>query len=494
MTAPRPVMSPREKRIRRRLRDDLPHYASRCLKIRTKDMRVIPFELNAAQTYIHTQIEQQRESTGRVRVLILKGRQQGCSTYVEGRFFWKVTHQKAAQAFILTHEDAATANLFGMAQRYYEHCPLLVRPSCGAANAKELVFDRMDSGYKVGTAGKKDIGRSGTIQLFHGSEVAYWPNAETHMAGVLQAVPDIDGTEVILESTSAGAQGLFFAMCKEAHAGQGEYQLIFVPWFWQEEYRKTVTDSFTPTAEESAYAHTYGLDHGQLAWRRAKILELRGVHIFRREYPATVEEAFRAEMPGALWLRDTLDHSRVQRPEVPEPLVRIVVAIDPASTSKDTSNATGIIVAARGRNGHAYVFEDASKERAAPEIWARAAVSAFDRHNADRVVYESNQGGEMVAHTLQTVRKTLPLTDVHASKCKQARAEPVAALYTQGLVHHVGTFPALEDELCTWVPGEESPDRLDALVWAITELLLNSPTLANPDPDSLSRPSYFRGA
>lgn len=493
MTVVPPPLSDKERRIRRQMRDDFAYYAPRCLRIRTKDMRIIPFRPNTAQQYIHGQIENQKARTGRVRVLVLKGRQQGCSTYVEGRFFWKVTHQPASQAFILTHEDAATANLFGMAERYYEHCPGLLRPSCGTANAKELAFDRLDSGYKVGTAGKKDIGRSGTIQLFHGSEVAYWPNAETHMAGVLQAVPDIDGTEVILESTSAGAQGLFHAMCKEAYAGQGEYQLIFVPWFWQAEYRKAATD-FVPTAEELAYAATHGLDHEQLAWRRAKIQELRGIHIFRREYPATVEEAFRAEMPGALWLRDTLDTTRVTTKDVPEPLVRIVVAIDPASTSKETSNATGIIVAARARNGHAYVLEDVSQERAMPEVWARAAVAAFDRRNADRVVYESNQGGDMVAHTLQTVRKTLPLTDVHASKGKQARAEPVAALYTQGLVHHVGTFSALEDELCTWVPGEESPDRLDALVWALTELLLHSPTLAIPDPDALSGPSYFRGA
>lgn len=478
MTAP--TLSPREIRIRQRLKDDFPHYAARCLRIRTKDMRIMPLQLNAAQRYIHGKIEDQRAKTGKVRALVLKGRQQGCSTLIEGRFFWKVTHVRGAQAFILTHEDAATSNLFGMAERYHEHCPPLVRPHCGTANAKELRFDKLDSGYKVGTAGKKDIGRSGTIQFFHGSEVAFWPNAETHMAGVLQAVPDLPGTEVILESTSAGAQGMFHAKCVDAYNEIGDYQLIFVPWFWQEEYRKDDAD-VTPTAEEQAYGALHGLDHGQLSWRRMKAQELGGLHVFRREYPATIEEAFRAEMPGALWTRDLLDKTRVAT--FPTPLARIVVAVDPASKSNEHSNATGIIVAGKGRDGHAYVLQDVSM-KALPAKWANAVVAAFDQWNGDRIVYESNQGGDLVAHTLQTVRKLLPLKDVTASKSKEARAEPISALYEKGMIHHVGSFPALEDELCTWVPGEESPDRLDAMVWAMTELMRGTEaTPVTPTPD-----------
>src|SRR6202000_1399634 len=111
--------------------------------------------------------------------------------------------------------------LFGMAKRFYEHCPEVVRPSLEASNAKELIFDKLESGYKVGTAGSKGVGRSDTIQLFRGSEVAYWPNAATHVAGALQAVPDEPGTEIILESTSAGRQGLFDDMCAAALRGCG---------------------------------------------------------------------------------------------------------------------------------------------------------------------------------------------------------------------------------------------------------------------------------
>src|SRR5580704_1778758 len=304
-------MTPNERAIRLRLRDDFEYYAPRCLKIRTKSGQIQPLRLNAAQLYLHGQIERQRKQTGRVRALVVKGRQQGCSTYTEGRFFWRSTHRRGMRAFILTHLDEATANLFGMAKRFYENCPEVVRPSLAASNAKELVFNRLDSGYKVGTAGSKGTGRSDTLQLFHGSEVAYWPNADSHVAGALQAVPDEPGTEIILESTSAGRQGLFYEMCAAAMRGEGEYILVFIPWFWQREYRKPVAAGFEPTADELAYQVAYALDLEQIVWRRAKIVELNGVHNFRREYPATAAEAFSAEVPGALWRRDQIDNLRV---------------------------------------------------------------------------------------------------------------------------------------------------------------------------------------
>ena len=131
-------MTPDEKVIRQRLKDDFEHYSARCLKIRTKSGKVLPFALNDAQKYIHKRVEEQRAKTGRVRAIILKGRQQGCSTYVEGRFYWRVSHSKGVRAFILTHEEEATNNLFELAERYHENCPDLRKPSTGASNAKEL--------------------------------------------------------------------------------------------------------------------------------------------------------------------------------------------------------------------------------------------------------------------------------------------------------------------------------------------------------------------
>jgi hypothetical protein len=220
------------------LKHDLEFYAKHVLKIRTKSGAIIPLEFNSAQRYLHERLEEQRELTGMVRALILKGRQQGCSTYVEARFFHRVAWYGGLRAFILTHEDEASKNIFEMAKRYADKAPEGLMPHIDTSNAKELIFDGHDSGYRVSTAGTKDTGRSATFQLFHGSEVAFWPNAHSHAAGALQAVPDEPGTEVILESTSNGPRGLFWEMWQAAQEGKSEYQAIFIPWFWQDEYRR----------------------------------------------------------------------------------------------------------------------------------------------------------------------------------------------------------------------------------------------------------------
>ena len=283
----------REREIRQKLKDDFEHYSQKCLKIRTKSGGLEPLLLNKAQLYLHERLEKQREEKGRVRALILKGRQQGCSTYVEGRFYWKVTHRKGVRAFILTHEAEATNNLFDMAVRYHDSCHPLVKPSTEAQNAKELYFGILDSGYKVGTAGSKGTGRSQTIQYFHGSEVAFWPHAETHATGVMQAVPDDDGTEIILESTANGPGNYYHSLWQQAEAGMSEYEAIFIPWFWQDEYQKQPPLDFSATAEEREYAEEYELSDAQIFWMRSKISEFGGdEYKFHQEYPATALLAF----------------------------------------------------------------------------------------------------------------------------------------------------------------------------------------------------------
>lgn len=273
----------------RRCKADFVYYASLNLKIKDKAGGLVPLALNAAQRYAHGLIEKQLKDTGMVRCLILKGRQQGLSTYTEARFYWRTTLNKGKQAYILTHEQAATDNLFGMVQRYHEHS--MLKPHTGASNAKELNFDLIDSGYKVGTAGSKAVGRSGTLQFFHGSECAHWPNAQSHIAGVMQSIADADGTEIILESTANGIGGVFYDMWQAAERKEGNYIPIFIPWFWQPEYRKQ-DPLFKPDAKEQRLANEFGLDNAQLAWRRAKIVELRSEQLFDQEYPNTAEIAF----------------------------------------------------------------------------------------------------------------------------------------------------------------------------------------------------------
>lgn len=183
------------------------------------------------------------------------------------------------------------------------------------------------------------------------------------------------------------------------------------------------------------------------------------------------------DTPGALWTLDVIEANRVTSHDLPDALLRVVVAVDPPASDRreHASRAeAGIVVAGLAADGHVYVLEDASIG-GSPAEWAHAAIAAYDRHDADVLVAEVNNGGEMVAYTVRSVAEGAGpnIKQVRASRGKHARAEPISAFYARDLVHHVGAFAQLEDQMCTWVPGAPSPDRLDALVWAITELLLN---------------------
>lgn len=330
-------LSQEELEIRQRLKDDFQFYAPRCLKIRTKSGAIQPLNLNAAQQYVHERLEAQLRETGKVRALILKARQQGFSTYIAGRFYHRVTHGTGLQCFILTHEQEATNNLFGMVDRYHQNNNPLVKPSTGAANAKELYFDKLDSGYGVGTAGAKAVGRSKTVQLFHGSEVAFWPNAPTHFAGVVQAIPDLPGTEVILESTANGVGGEFHERWQQAEAGIGDYIAIFVPWFWSDEYRRPVPEGFIPTEDEEDQARLYGLDMEQLVWRRAKMAELKDPLLFKQEYPATAAEAFQTTGHDAFITQNDANLILEARKRTLEGMGSLVVGMDPAGQGNDAT-------------------------------------------------------------------------------------------------------------------------------------------------------------
>ena len=196
-----------------------------------------------------------------------------------------------------------------------------------------------------------------------------------------------------------------------------------------------------------------------------------GTRLGRQELNGEILE----ESPGALWTRAMIDALRTD--DTPE-LVRIVVAIDPAATSGAGSDETGIVAAGLGEDGHGYVLEDLSL-RGSPDAWGRTAVNAYRRWNADRIVGEVNNGGEMIEHVIRTIDPAVSYKAVRASRGKAVRAEPVAALDEQGSVHHVGAFPELEDQMCAMRADFDrasagfSPDRADARVWAITELMLH---------------------
>lgn len=310
--------------VNKRLTDELEFFNEHAgIVVQDKRGELVPFRLNLAQRYIHDRLEEQRRKFGWVRALLLKGRQQGGSTYIENRFFHRIVRRLAPRAFILSHESKTTDNLFAMVRRFYENMLPAFRPTLGADNPRQMSFPGLDATYSAGTAGNEQAGRGTTSQLLHGSEIAYWKAAYAIMDGALQSIALLAGTEIILESTANGPAGLFYDMCKRAIRGIGDFILIFVPWFWQDEYERdpeTLTDwTGEPTEEEEQFCRTYFADPfpyhllpitreralRKIAWRRAKIVELAernsdeaGRAKFRAIYPSNPIEAFLASAIG----------------------------------------------------------------------------------------------------------------------------------------------------------------------------------------------------
>lgn len=340
-----------------RLLTDLVYYSENALMIKPKGGNFVPLRFNKAQQYLHERLEEQKKTLGRVRAIILKGRQQGCSTYVGARFFHNTVTTAAVNTFIFAHDAEGSDSLFTMVKNYYDYCDQSFRPELGASNRKELLFTKLKSGYKVGTAGTEGLGRSKTFQNLHWSEVAYSPNCDKHSAGILQTVADIDNTEIILESTSAGQGDFFHRMCMRALSGESDFQLIFIPWFWQDEYKRPIDGEFVLTQaeeeqicpSEQEYMDLFasdGLTLEHLNWRRNKINnDFQGnVMLFLKEYPFTPQEAFQASDEDSYIKAAEVMKARNTAPiHTDAPLV---IGVDPARLGKDS-----ICVAyRRGRN------------------------------------------------------------------------------------------------------------------------------------------------
>lgn len=361
----------RKKELLRGMRSSFNNFGKVCLRIRAKNKAIVPFKMNRAQLYVHKKIEEQLADFGKVRALVLKGRQQGISTYVAARFYHKSSLWRGVNVYILSHEQPASDILFKIVDRYQEENPLA--PHTGVCNAKELEFDRLGSTYKVATAGQKAGGRGGTGTLFHGSEVAFWANAADHFAASVQTVPDEDETEIILETTANGPMGEFYERWQDAEAGESDYLAIFVPWFWQEEYYREPPADFKlregddPEAlSEVDYAEMFDLNLGQMCWRRGKVQELRSIDLFDQEYPATAQMAFVNSGEGSFIPALPVLRARKRTIESDGPLL---MGADPAGPGGDR-------FAICGRRGHTVEFLEWRNKIGTAEAyqWCRAVI------------------------------------------------------------------------------------------------------------------------
>lgn len=226
--------------------------------------------------------------------------------------------------------------------------------------------------------------------------------------------------------------------------------------------KELIADKETIVTRGSTYENATNLAESTLITLRSKYENTR---LGRQELFGEVLD----DNPGALWTRAMIEAGRIKPEDVP-PLMRVVVGVDPAVTNTEDSDSTGIVTAGLSADGHYYVLSDDTM-KASPQEWATKTVQTFEAHKADRIIAETNNGGDLVLHLFQQVKPTIPVKKVTATRGKLVRAEPIAALYEQGRVHHVGFFAQLEEQMCEYEPGvSDSPDRMDALVWALTDL------------------------
>lgn len=285
-------------------------YIENCLKIKTKSGTVVPFRLNDAQRKLYAVAKRQQDAGKPVRLIILKARQLGFSTLTEGLIFHACATRKNVNALIVAHREDATANLFRMSKLFYDELPAPVKPMLRASNAQELVFENpsklrserearpgLRSRIRCATAGGRGIGRSDTLQCVHLSEYAFWPDGAdgkaSTLAGILQAVPSLPGTMVVIESTANGFED-FKERWDAAVAGENDFEPVFFAWFENPEYSMPVVPGTEWTPEERDLKATYQLTDEQLQWRRWCIANNCGgsLDMFRQEYPASPGEAF----------------------------------------------------------------------------------------------------------------------------------------------------------------------------------------------------------
>ena len=343
------------------LRNALPEYAERFVRIRPKEGgRSIPLVFNQAQMLLHHFIEDIKKAGDLVRICVVKGRQQGVSTYTAARFLHKASMNLGVSVFILAHMTKSTDYLFDMVKRMYGNLPDPLRPSIERSNKKELKFGRLDSEYALGTAGAKEVGRSMNPHLLHLSEAAFYDNTDDLSTGLMQGVATTNNTEIIMESTANGVHNMFYNLCMKGTDPNAltRYKTLFIPWYIQDEYRETPPARFRPTTKELELMELYNLTIDQIFWRRRKLEDEYNNDLwkFLQEYPCCLAEAFQST--GNTLLKPELVETARKVTAFLDGLAPMVMGVD---GSGEGSNRT-VLTVRQGRRVVEYeVYDDPVK-------------------------------------------------------------------------------------------------------------------------------------
>jgi hypothetical protein len=328
---------------------DYEFFAESSYKVISEGGRLVPYRFREANRLLLASRNRQLRERGFVRLLIVKARQLGISTEISGFYLHDNILVPCTSTHIHTHHSDTTDHLFDIVKTYVRHLPACLKPKIISDSNKTLIFGN-ESSYSLGTARSGSGGRGTTSQKFHGAETAFWENEDEQMTGILQTVHDVPGTEIMFESTGNGNKGMFYEQCMLALDGEGDYELLFLPWYLHPGYRRTPPEGFRLTEEEKQLSQVYNLSDAQLFWRRTKLANMGNkLWRFKQEFPINIQEAF--QFPTGTFYDADLIASARRRDLNPQDYEHfpMVAGID-VSRNRDRS----IIVFRQGRKIHSY--------------------------------------------------------------------------------------------------------------------------------------------
>ncbi len=378
---------------------DFDWYRAKYICIRPREGgRRIPFVINATQTLLHNRLNAELKEFQRIRALVPKARRMGVSTLISSRFFHRTVTQRGTRAHVVAHRNDSATNIHREVKEFYIGLPEEMRPSIGASNARELIFDKLQSTYKVSSAEGGDIGRSDDTHLLHMSEAGFFDNTEDLSSGLMKTVLDIPKTEIIIESTGNGASGMFFDMCEQAHRdkNKGLWRLHFLPWTYMPENKQEPPAGWQPPKEFADYARLHSLTLPQLYWywrENYTVAIMNGgqpdaIHrITRQEFPATYTECFTTDSTMDFFAPSLVQQAMLSAVEPTAGALKII-SVDPAGDGSDdpfVCDRQGCVI------GKRIWGAIASKDQNVQADWL---VSAFRRFNMDVIVIDSGGLGK----------------------------------------------------------------------------------------------------
>lgn len=386
-----------------KLRTDFTYFAQNMLTIRGRGGGVLPFKLNAAQKIIMAEVNQQLQTQNQVRLIILKGRQMGISTLIAALNFYQGWRALGQRGLVMAHRKDAAKNLMHILQHFYGDLPSQIQPKPILQSAEAMALVKQDSSWQVLTAGASDVGRSESAQFLHASELAFWPQANTHLTALFATVAEGHGSHIILESTAAGNMGTFYDMCMAAKAGQSPFKLLFLPWYMEPSYKARPKGPITGVWAE--YQKQHKLLDEQIAWAMDKnasfIVTQESANAenapckrFRQEYPATIADAFQSTQKDGLIPHYLVEHAMNNRlfSDANEPLI---LGVDLARGGGDKS----WMISRRGRHLGCEINEGRDLNDAmALADWI---ANAIEKHQPSRVFMDAAVIGAAVYDRLK---------------------------------------------------------------------------------------------